>query len=135
MPSLRAVVACCVFSAPVLAATTFCPAQSFTYFSGIVAPEAMPIQASDGNIYAIGTPGDNSDGSELYGTTLYRLTPDGTATPIYTGNYIYSVLQATDGNLYGVDGNTIFRVTLAGVSTPLYTFSGLIPNSPDPHLV
>jgi uncharacterized repeat protein (TIGR03803 family) len=67
------------------------------------------------------------------------MTPAGTVTTLYNvrsesgcpdGNYLYaSLIQATDGNLYGImetDGangyGTIFKITLSGTLTTLYSF-------------
>jgi uncharacterized repeat protein (TIGR03803 family) len=85
----------------------------------------------------------------LYGTTIvggaygsgtiFEITPSGTLTTLYNvcsqsgcpdGNYLYAgLIQATDGNLYGVmdigganNGGTIFSMTLSGTLTTLHSF-------------
>src|SRR6185295_15062883 len=74
--------------------------------------------------------------------TVYRITPAGAFTVIHsfggvaTGDgarpyYGSSLIQGTDGNLYGVTYNggvanrgTVFRMTLSGVTTILHAFKG-----------
>jgi uncharacterized repeat protein (TIGR03803 family) len=104
-------------------------------------PYAGVIQASDGNFY--GTTyhgGANGD----YGT-VFRITPDGTLTTLYSfcsqsdctdgERPAASLIQATDGNLYGTttyggangyicgEGcGTVFEITPSGTLTTLYSF-------------
>jgi len=80
--------------------------------------------AADGNLY-----GDTLSG------TLFRITPTGTFTVLYTlsisrkeGPSSLGMIQATDGNFYGtvIGGTTVFttvfRLTPAGAFTILHTF-------------
>jgi uncharacterized repeat protein (TIGR03803 family) len=86
-------------------------------------PWAPLIQATDGNLY----------GTTSFGT-IFRVTPSGEFTNLYTFNNagLYDALvEGTDGNLYGTTGGydsygveTIFKLTLAGNLTTLYTFPG-----------
>ncbi len=113
--------------------------ESLLYsFPSTIGPESMNpsgglLQASDGNFYGV-----TRFGGAAGRGTVYRITPDGTFTQIYafqadpdgrapTG----SLIQATDGNLYGTttDGGsasagTVFRLTLTGTETVLYSFTG-----------
>jgi uncharacterized repeat protein (TIGR03803 family) len=98
------------------------------------------IQASDGNFY-----GTTEAGNDLKNSgTVFKITPGGTFTTLYTfscaatcpdGNGPNGTLiQATDGNFYGVTVNggsssscetcfgTIFQITPAGALTTLHTF-------------
>ena len=67
------------------------------------------IQASDGNFYGTASVGGNlsTNGYTSYGT-IFKMTPDGTLTTLFSfngtnGYFPYgSLVQATDGNLYGV---------------------------------
>jgi uncharacterized repeat protein (TIGR03803 family) len=92
------------------------------------------IQGSDGNLY--GT--TQSGGAHNYGT-VFRITPDGTETVLYSfaggssdGEYPQAgLIQGSDGNLYGTTyaggtGNvgTVFRIGLDGTETVLYSFVG-----------
>jgi uncharacterized repeat protein (TIGR03803 family) len=94
-------------------------------------PEAPVVQGSDGNFYGTTTRG----GSYEYGT-VFKLTPAGVLTTIYTftggadGSEPTGALTlGGDGNFYGVTSysgggsGTVFKVTPAGVLTTLYTFT------------
>lgn len=99
------------------------------------------IAGSDGNLYGI------AEAGPLGGGSIYELSPAGKFTTIYgfcnssygscpDGSYPVSLLQGTDGNLYGttvsggtgciynsVNGcGTIFRLTTKGVITILHSF-------------
>jgi len=91
-------------------------------------PLVGPIYASDGNYYGTYAV---SDGSGY----VFRLTPSGTLTTIlnfpantFKDRYPAPLLQASDGNIYGVTPNgglgygTIYKLTLSGQYTLLYTF-------------
>jgi uncharacterized protein (TIGR03437 family) len=91
------------------------------------------VQASNGNFYGNTLSGGGGNG------TLYRITPQGAFTSLLSFsssgqnvgyNPIGTLVQATDGNLYGVTAGmfgvvspTVFRISLSGALTPLYTFS------------
>jgi len=99
------------------------------------------VQATDGNFYGV-TPsgGTRQDG------TIFKITPAGTFTNLYTfcikhffcsdGSGPVALLQATDGNFYGVTGGggvktticaggcgTVFQMTPAGTLTTLFNFN------------
>jgi uncharacterized repeat protein (TIGR03803 family) len=97
-------------------------------------PSAGVIEASDGNFY----------GTTTTRGTIFRITPNGTLTTLYTfaGALttdlqlpLAELLEASDGNFYGTtylgglysDG-TVFRMTPAGVVTILHSFEF---NGPD----
>ena len=92
------------------------------------------IQATDGNFY-----GTTLNGGANSAGTIFRLTPTGKLTTIYTfcsqtncadgANPYAGVVQANDGNFYGTtpagganNAGTIFKITKAGVLTTLYNF-------------
>jgi uncharacterized repeat protein (TIGR03803 family) len=93
-------------------------------------PYANLIQATDGNFYGTTTGGGPNQSG--FGS-LFRMTPTGIVTPIYSflggtdGYFPYnSLLQASDGNLYGVtstgsndDNGAVFQSTLDGHFTPI----------------
>ena len=97
--------------------------------------EAGLVQASDGNLY-----GTTYFGGKSAGGTVYRITPGGTLTTIYNfcsvgpncfdgASPTASLIQATDGNLYGtttfggpIGHGTVFKVTLAGTLSTVYSF-------------
>jgi uncharacterized repeat protein (TIGR03803 family) len=118
---------------------SFCTqANSQGYCADGSAPEAALIQASNGSLY-----GTTVYGGAQNGGTVFKITPTGTLTTLYSfcskvsktgtctdGSYPKAaLLQASDGNLYGTtdeggsrDDGTIFKVTAAGKLTTLYSF-------------
>lgn len=99
-------------------------------------PEAGLIQGVDGNFY-----GTTSEGGSGVSGTVFKLTPAGVETVL--GNFnaggstsvngyspIASLIQASDGNLYGTNNlggahnndGTVFQVTPQGVTTLVYAF-------------
>jgi uncharacterized repeat protein (TIGR03803 family) len=105
------------------------------------------IQASNGNFYGTtSTGGGNSQGG-----TVFSMTPAGKIKTIYSfcakpnctdgRNPLASLIQGTDGNLYGTTYNggsnsnpnclsnsgcgTVFQITTAGKLTTIYNFCGL----------
>ena len=96
------------------------------------------IQAADGNFYGV-----NSLGGAHGVGTIFKLTPSGTLTTLYTfcsltscadGSGPVGLVQATDGDFYGTtEGGgtssscrcgTIFKITSSGSLTTLHTFDG-----------
>jgi uncharacterized repeat protein (TIGR03803 family) len=109
--------------------------HSFTGSSGDGAIlTAGLIQGSDGNFYgATFEGGANSEG------TVFRITPSGTETVLYSfaggsndGQSPSSgLIQGNDGNFYGTTANggangegTIFKITPSGAETVLHSFVG-----------
>ncbi len=92
------------------------------------------VQGSDGNFYG------TTDGSDTYGGTVFKMTPTGTLTTLFTfcndqtfyctdGSYPSGLVQAGNGAFYGttfdggpIGGGTVFSITSAGNLTPLHTF-------------
>ena len=114
------------------------------YFASSVGkhPNGALLQGRDGNFYGVSPLG----GSNGYGT-VFRITPSGAASVIYTfcpqgdctagGSPNGALLQTSDGNFYGgagggtYDGGVIFKVTPGGALTTLHSFNrtdGLNPN-------
>ena len=89
-------------------------------------PELMSlIQGTDGNLY----------GTTALGDTIFKMTPAGVLTTLYTLNNadgLYptaGLVQASDGNFYGTTEEagasvygTIFKITPEGTLTTLYNF-------------
>src|SRR5262249_6824805 len=89
------------------------------------------VLASDGNFY-----GTTAAGGQRFFGTIFRLTPTGAVTTIYSfGVGLDGVgpegglIQGSDGALYGTtfhggnhDGGTVFKITLDGSFTSLYSF-------------
>jgi uncharacterized repeat protein (TIGR03803 family) len=126
------------------------PSGAFTVlhdFTGGADDSAYPyptlIQASDGNFY-----GTTFSGGGAFEGTVFRMTPSGTVTVIHAfclagipcpdgGNVQAGLVQATNGNLYGMvarggsttctlngyDGcGTIFEISLSGTFATLHRF-------------
>jgi uncharacterized repeat protein (TIGR03803 family) len=113
-------------------------------------PYGALIQATDGNFYgatALGGSGANCTAGGGCGT-IFKITSQGTLTTLYNfceqancadGYYpAGSLIQAVDGNLYGVthyggahattesfDYGTIFKITTSGTFAVLYSFCAL----------
>jgi uncharacterized repeat protein (TIGR03803 family) len=112
-------------------------------------PEAMLIQASNGDLYGTTYYGGANNGAG----TVFKITPSGALTTVYSFcsltdcadgyNPTAGLIQATDGNFYGTtysggahSGGTIFKLTPGGTLTTLYSFcsqtscaDGLNPNA------
>jgi uncharacterized repeat protein (TIGR03803 family) len=96
-------------------------------------PFAGLVAATDGNLY-----GTTAGGGAGETGTIFRITPSGAETVLYSftegfsrGTPFAPLIQGTDGNFYGTtfqggaaaDG-TIFKMTPAGAVTVLYAFAG-----------
>ena len=98
-------------------------------------PGLAPIQGTDGNLY-----GGTGSGGKYSQGVLYKLTPSGTLTTLYSlceepgcpdGESAAPEVLGIDGNFYGTtygggasgDG-TVFKFTQAGVLTTLHSFDG-----------
>jgi uncharacterized repeat protein (TIGR03803 family) len=104
------------------------------------APWSGPVLDSDGNFY--GTTNLGGSGKQNAGT-IYKMTPGGALTTLYTfcptapspcddGKYPIGLMQASNGNFYGVAANygadnngTIFELSKSGVFKVLYSFCAL----------
>ncbi len=108
-------------------------------FNGTAGNPAL-VQTADGNFYgSLPSGGPNGQG------VLYRLTPSGQYTPLYTypagiHGYPTVLLQASDGNFYGAasgtvntpnGGSELFELTPSGAYTDLkdlsYLYDGACP--------
>ena len=108
---------------------TFTLLHSFNGVSEGEQPYAPPIQGTDGNFY--GTTADG--GGEVFGT-VYKMTPSGNLTILYTFDgtlrYPYALTLGTDGNFYGTCGGgsttpdgAVFKITPQGKLTVLHSFN------------
>lgn len=108
------------------------------------APVAGLIQATNGDLYGTTTGGGLYRGNQTNGGTVFKITPSGTLTTLYSFcaqtnctdglNPIGPLVQAANGNFYGttVYGGantvciagcgTIFEITPTGTLTTLYSF-------------
>jgi uncharacterized repeat protein (TIGR03803 family) len=114
-------------------AQTFTTLARFTVMNGDYAAGSL-VQATDGNYYGIVEYGGrNNEGA------VYRVTPSGTLTDIYSfcpehtcingSNPNSGLILATNGDLYGTtayggssNNGTIFRITIEGKLKTLYSF-------------
>ncbi|HEX4121771.1 MAG TPA: choice-of-anchor tandem repeat GloVer-containing protein, partial [Verrucomicrobiae bacterium] len=94
-------------------------------------PYGPLMQANDGNFYGTAYVG----GSDSFGT-VYRITPPGQFTPLYSfsngvdgGRPYCGLVQASDGNLYGSTSDSssdfggLFRISTSGMFSNLLTFA------------
>ncbi len=139
----------CAATVIALPAQTLTALHSFAGTDGLF-PYAGLVQASDGNFYGTTYNGGTySSSCSGYGCgTVFRITPAGTLTTLYSfsgtdGSGPESTLvQATDGNLYGTTFNggannsgTVFKISLAGALTTLHSFTGTDGAFPEAGLV
>jgi uncharacterized repeat protein (TIGR03803 family) len=110
-------------------------------------PYAGLVQATDGNFY-----GTTSIGGANNGGTVFKITPDGRLTTLYSfcshtnctdgSNPYAGLVQATDGNFYGTtligganNGGTVFKMTAGGALDTLHSFDGTDGDFPHAGLV
>ena len=105
-------------------------------------PWATLVQATNGNFY-----GTTSNGGTRGDGTVFKITPSGTLTTLYSfegvgvdgGNPHAALIQGRDGNLYGTTygggTGTVFKITPSGTFTTLHTFSGTDGEEPQAALV
>jgi uncharacterized repeat protein (TIGR03803 family) len=111
-----AVFALCAATAIALPAQTFTTLFSFDGTDGGY-PNAALVQATDGNLYGT-TYGGGAYGAGYNGGTVFKISPGGTLTTIYSfcaqsgcadGESPDGLIQATNGDFYGITefgGNT-----------------------------
>jgi len=110
------------------------------------------IQGSDGNFYGTTSAG----GGAKSGGTVFKLTPSGTLTTLYTFCSVFrrdpdycldgggpnaGVIKGGDGDFYGttsdgganVLGGTVFKLTPTGTLTTLHSFSGEADDTASPN--
>jgi len=111
-------------------------------------PVARIVQATDGDFYGTTSSGGSLNCAGGCGT-VFKITPTGVLTTLHTfvgtdGNGPNAALiQATDGNLYGVTiyggantcigspgCGTVFKITLSGTLTTLHNFNGADGSAP-----
>jgi uncharacterized repeat protein (TIGR03803 family) len=124
---------CAAMTIP-LSAQTFTSLGSLDYTYGGEPQQASIVQGVDGNFY-----GAANTGGAFNGGTIYKVTPDGTLSLVYTfcsqgaecsdGRFPLSLVVGADGNFYGITGGggatafgSFFQLTPAGTLTTLYSF-------------
>jgi uncharacterized repeat protein (TIGR03803 family) len=90
-------------------------------------PTAPLVQGADGNLYG------STNSLNGIPATIFKLTPTGTLTTLYSfpvnSNGVSALIQGTDGNFYGTITSggdytlgMAFKITPSGTLTPLYSF-------------
>jgi uncharacterized repeat protein (TIGR03803 family) len=88
-------------------------------------PYSGLVLATDGNFY-----GTTNEGGAKQAGTIFRVTPRGSFTTLYSfpsdnsGHPSDSLIQGSDGALYGTTSFTVFKISLTGVFKVLDTFHG-----------
>jgi uncharacterized repeat protein (TIGR03803 family) len=133
-----AVFVLCAATAIALSAQTFTTLFSFDGTDGVY-PTAGLVQATNGDFY-----GTTYAGGANYGGTVFKTTPGGTPTTLYSfcsqgvypsctdgANPQAVLVQASNGDIYGTTSlggangpyyGTIFKITPSGTLTTLYSF-------------
>jgi uncharacterized repeat protein (TIGR03803 family) len=138
---LAALPACIVLALFSLAAAPRAAAQTDGFTESVILnvgldgsnPSSGVIQAADGNFY-----GTTSSGGSQYDGALYKVTPSGTASIVYSfcvqthctdGQSPGGVIQGTDGNFYGTTtggganyAGVAYKITPSGTYKVLYAF-------------
>jgi uncharacterized repeat protein (TIGR03803 family) len=115
----------------------------YSFFGGLdgIRPLGGMVQGSDGNFY-----GTTTEGGQCSVGVVFRVTPTGTESVLYTftggtsscgtadgANPNYGLILGTDGNFYGTTASggfvgrgdgTVFKISPAGVESVLYAFQG-----------
>jgi len=123
---------------------------AFTGGTNIAFPYGALVQANDGNLYGTAYAGDLAGNGGIFRITL-TTTPTFTVLHIFQrmtegANAIAGLIQATDGNLYGVthlggsmDLGTAFKMPITGALplpvTVIHTFVGSDGSAPDQSLI
>jgi len=128
-----AVLALCASVAITLRAQTFATLFIFDGPDGR-GPQAALVQGADGNLYGATYYGGPGCGSCFTGGTIFKITPGGKLTTLYTfgaeGDGPNQLALADDGYFYGTanygggayEYGTVFKITRSGALTTLYTF-------------
>ncbi|WP_129782676.1 choice-of-anchor tandem repeat GloVer-containing protein [Peristeroidobacter soli] len=103
-------------------------------FQGSESPAAAAVTPGrDGNLYGVTDAGQDNTG------TVYKITPDGSKTVLWTFGtgsdgwepWLSPLLEGNDGNFYGITeqggtygSGTVYRITPAGAESVLWSFGG-----------
>lgn len=112
-------------------------------------PLSTVAQGRDGNFYGTTEYGGTGSGCRFLGCgTIFKITPDGTLTTLYSfcaltpcnspfGEEPSGLVLATDGNFYGITAaggasnfGTFFKITPTGTLTTLHSFDGTDGSNP-----
>ncbi len=102
-------------------------------------PEGPLVQAADGNFYGTTNVGNNNCGFDNICSTIFKITPSGTFTQLYSfpfnsffnSTYATGLAVGNDGYLYGAAVQTgighgeVFKINTSGTTfTAVYDFTG-----------
>ena len=123
--------------------------HSFTGGNDGAVPRAEPTQGNDGNLYGtafFGGPYTNQDNLNLGAGTVFKISPNGSLTTLYSftggndgANPRAALVLGSDGHFYGTTieggaygGGTVFEITTSGVLTTLYAFGSVTDTNGNP---
>jgi uncharacterized repeat protein (TIGR03803 family) len=99
-------------------------------------PGAALVQGADENFYGTTQTGGSDNGCFFGCGTVFRITPAGALTTLHKFVNIVDdgvpgqMVQALDGNFYGVTAGTLFRITPGGFLTTIHMFTFTDGNMP-----
>ena len=110
--------------------------HEFTFGADGADPVGVLVQGSDGNYYGEASEGGNDEVCENFfgtfqgGGTIYKITPAGVFSVLYTFNGTTDgcapqggLVQGSDGNYYGMTGGTFFKYVMGGALTTIGTIT------------
>jgi len=106
----------------------FCPQANCPFDAPDGAhPSAALVQGADGSFYGTTTQGGSTDNNCTFGCgTIFKVTSGGSFTSLHTfdGDGINpgQIMQALDGNFYGVTVGTLYKMTPGGALTTIHSF-------------
>ena len=116
---------------------SFCPGGNCQFLAPDGSnPSAALVQGADGSFYGTTQTGGSDNGCSMGCGTVFQLTSAGVLTTLHQfvnsvdGSLPGQLLQALDGNLYGVNAGYLYRVNPSGMFATIHMFTitdGFLP--------